>query len=220
MKDIELFAFDLDGTLLDTAPDFLFAVNALRDKYNYGKADYDQVRSRVSQGAASLAAYALNLENKSPQKIEFHRQELLEIYESCCLMSTVIFSGVEDVLNELNNEKIKWGIVTNKPRKFAESIVEDKLGEFKPPFLICPDDVGARKPDPDGLLLALEVSNSKPSKSIYIGDHIIDIQAGERAKMFTGAAAYGYIPNNDDVKNWNSSHIFNKAKDIISLIAK
>ena len=220
MKDIELFAFDLDGTLLDTAPDFLFAVNELRDNYNYGEADYDQVRSRVSQGAASLASYALNLENESPQKIEFHRQELLEIYESCCLLSTVIFDGVEYVLNQLNNQKIKWGIVTNKPRKFAEGIVEDKLGAFKPPFLICPDDVGARKPDPDGLLLALEVSNSKPSESIYIGDHIIDIQAGEKARMITGAAAYGYIPINDNVMNWNSNHVFNEAKDIISLIAK
>ena len=99
MKDIELFAFDLDGTLLDTAPDFLFAVNELRDNYNYDEADYDQVRSRVSQGAASLASYALNLENESPQKIEFHRQELLEIYESCCLLSTVIFDGVEYVLS-------------------------------------------------------------------------------------------------------------------------
>ena len=70
------------------------------------------------------------------------------------------------------------------------------------------------------MLLALEVSNSKPSKSIYIGDHIIDIQAGEKARMITGAAAYGYIPINDNVMNWNSNHVFNEAKDIISLIAK
>ena len=220
MEEIQLYSFDLDGTLLDTAPDFFYAVNKLRKDNGLESGDFLEVRSRVSQGAASLAAYALNLENKSPQKIEFHRQELLEIYESCCLLSTVIFDGVEYVLNQLNNQKIKWGIVTNKPRKFAEGIVEDKLGAFKPPFLICPDDVGARKPDPDGLLLALEVSNSKPSKSIYIGDHIIDIQAGEKARMITGAAAYGYIPINDNVMNWNSNHVFNEAKDIISLIAK
>ena len=78
---IELFAFALDGTLLDTAPDFLYAVNLLRKKYKFDEADYEQVRSRVSQGAASLAAYALNLQGKSNQIIESHRQELLDIYE-------------------------------------------------------------------------------------------------------------------------------------------
>ena len=134
---IELFAFDLDGTLLDTAPDFLHAVNLLRKKYKFGEADYEQVRSRVSQGAASLAAYALNLEGKSNQIIESHRKELLDIYEDCCLTNTKMFDGVEEVLNELN-EKIKWGIITNKPRRFAEGIVENKLGKFKPPFFNMP----------------------------------------------------------------------------------
>ena len=84
MKSIELFAFDLDGTLLDTAPDFLYAVNVLRERYNLEEADYDQVRS-VSQGATSLASYALGLESESNEKIEFHRQELLDIYERMLL---------------------------------------------------------------------------------------------------------------------------------------
>ena len=215
---IELFTFDLDGTLLDTAPDFLYAVNLLRKKYNFGEADYEQVRSRVSQGAASLAAYALNLKGKSNQIIESHRQELLDIYEDCCLTNTKIFDGVEELLNELNEKKIKWGIVTNKPRRFAEGIVQNKLGKFTPPFLICPDDVGVRKPEPDGLIHALKLSVSKPENSIYIGDHQIDIKAGERANMLTGAAAYGYIPLNDNVKEWKADHIFDKANEIITLV--
>ena len=215
---IELFAFDLDGTLLDTAPDFLYAVNLLRKKYNFGEADYEQVRSRVSQGAASLAAYALNLKGKSNQIIESHRQELLEIYEDCCLTNTEIFDGVEELLNELNEKKIKWGIVTNKPRRFAEGIVQDKLGKFAPPFLICPDEVGVRKPEPDGLLHALKLSVSKPENSIYIGDHQIDIKAGERANMLTGAAAYGYIPQDDNVEKWKADYVFEEANEMIALI--
>ena len=215
---IELFTFDLDGTLLDTAPDFLYAVNLLRKKYNFGEADYEQVRSRVSQGAASLAAYALNLQGESNQKIESHRQELLDIYEDCCLTNTEIFDGVEELLNELNEKKIKWGIVTNKPRRFAEGIVQDKLGKFAPPFLICPDEVGVRKPEPDGLLHALKLSVSKPENSIYIGDHQIDIKAGERANMLTGAAAYGYIPLADNVEKWKADYIFDEANEIIALV--
>ena len=215
---IELFAFDLDGTLLDTAPDFLYAVNLLRKKYNFGEADYEQVRSRVSQGAASLAAYALNLKGKSNQIIESHRKELLDIYEDCCLTNTKMFDGVEEVLNELNEKKIKWGIVTNKPRRFAEGIVQNKLGKFTPPFLICPDDVGVRKPEPDGLIHALKLSVSKPENSIYIGDHLIDIKAGERANMLTGAAAYGYIPLDDNVEKWKADYVFEEANEMIALI--
>ncbi len=218
--NIKLFAFDLDGTLLDTAPDFFKAVNILRKKYSIGEAHYDEVRSRVSQGAASLASYALNLEGKSTDDIEFHRQELLEIYQVCCLDDTCLFEGIEEVLNKLNNENIKWGIVTNKPRRFAEKIVQNKLGDFKPPFLICPDDVGVRKPEPEGLVHALDISESKSNESIYIGDHKIDITAGKRAGMISGAAAYGYIPIGDDVGKWGSDYHFNSPSEISNLIKK
>ncbi len=220
MNNIELFAFDLDGTLLDTAPDFLYAVNILREKYNLNAADFEQVRSRVSQGAASLASYALGLETESDKKIEFHRQELLEIYEDCCLKNTIIFDGIEDVLDKLNSTGIKWGIITNKPRRFAEIIVQDKLSKFSTPFLVCPDDVGKRKPDPDGLNLALEISGSNPKNSIYIGDHRIDIIAGEKANMITGAAAYGYIPLGDSAKDWKADYLFNQPKEIKDLLVK
>ena len=220
MNNIELFAFDLDGTLLDTAPDFLYAVNILREKYNLSAADFDQVRSRVSQGAASLASYALGLETESDEKIEFHRQELLEIYEDCCLKNTIIFDGIEDVLDKLNSTGTKWGIITNKPRRFAEIIVQDKLSKFSTHFLICPDDVAKRKPDPDGLKLALEISDSNPKNSIYIGDHRIDIIAGEQANMITGAAAYGYIPLGDSAKDWKADYLFNQPKEINDLLVK
>ena len=169
MNKIELFAFDLDGTLLDTAPDFYKSVNILRQKYDLDTADYDQVRTRVSQGAASLAAYALGLDKDAEEVIEFHRQELLEIYEGCCMDETIPFEGIDKVLDQLNDMEIKWGIITNKPRRFAESIVDNKLNIYKTPFLICPDDVGVRKPEPDGLLHALKISNSSPKNSIYIG---------------------------------------------------
>ena len=217
MKDIELFAFDLDGTLLDTAPDFFKSVNILRQKYNLDEADYVQVRSLVSQGAASLAAYALELKLDETEAIEFHRQELLEIYEECCLDATKPFDGVDTLLAKLNEKQIKWGIVTNKPRKFAEKIVINKLYKHNPPFLVCPDDVGARKPEPDGLIQALKISNTNSKNSIYIGDHRIDIEAGKNAKMITGAAAYGYIPLEDDANNWGAKYIFLHAKEIETL---
>ena len=215
---IELFTFDLDGTLLDTAHDFLKAVNILREKYNLEEADFNEVRSRVSQGAGSLATYALSAENESPDQVEIYRQELLDIYEECCLDETRLFDGIEDVLNCLNENKIKWGIMTNKPRRFAEGIVDQKLSLFQTPFLICPDDVNARKPDPSGLIRALEISSVSPSESIYIGEHQIDIKAGKSAGMTTGAAGYGYIPINDHIDNWGADYNFNQPIDILKII--
>jgi phosphoglycolate phosphatase len=96
--------------------------------------------------------------------------------------------------------------------------VQNKLGKLKPPFLICPDDVGTRKPEPDGLLHALKLSDSKPENSIYIGDHQIDIIAGERANMLTGAAAYGYIPLDDNVEKWKANYVFEEANEMIALV--
>ena len=98
--------------------------------------------------------------------------------------------------------------------------MQDKLSKFSTPFLICPDDVGKRKPDPDGLNLALEISDSNPKNSIYIGDHRIDIIAGEEANMITGAAAYGYIPLGDSAKDWKADYLFNHPKEINDLLVK
>ncbi|MDG2456870.1 MAG: HAD-IA family hydrolase, partial [SAR86 cluster bacterium] len=205
---IKLVTFDLDGTLLDTAQDFFLAVNTLRDKYGIEEADFNEVRSRISEGAISLASYAMRIDYKSDSKeeliedgqlkankdLELFRLELLDIYKKCSIKNTSIFEGIDLVLNSLNNRKVCWGIVTNKPRFFAEDIVEATLGIYEPAFLICPDDTGKRKPSPEGLKLACKKTNIFPEDSIYIGDHSIDIIAGKAAGMKTVAAAYGYVP--------------------------
>jgi len=218
MLDINLYVFDLDGTLLDTAPDFFKAVNTLRENHGYGPSDFDEVRSRVSQGAGSLAEYALDLRSDRHQEIENSRQELLNIYKNCCIDETSLFKGIEEVLVTLNGSKKKWGIVTNKPRLFAEPIVKEKIALFGPTFLICPDDVGERKPSPKGLEFACEKTQISPENTLYVGDHLIDIQAGKAAKMRTVAAAYGYIPSGDNVTSWKADFIINDPCELINII--
>jgi len=228
---IKLVAFDLDGTLLDTAQDFFLAVNTLRDKYGIEEADFNEVRSRVSEGAISLASYAMRIDYKSDSKeliedgqliankdLELFRLELLDIYKKCSIKNTSIFEGIDLVLNTLNDRKVCWGIVTNKPRFFAEDIVEATLGIYEPAFLICPDDTGKRKPSPDGLKLACKKTNTFPEDSIYIGDHSIDIIAGKAAGMKTVAAAYGYVPIGENVKDWQANFVARSPKEILNFI--
>ena len=225
---IKLVAFDLDGTLLDTAQDFFLAVNTLRDKYGIEEADFNEVRSRVSEGAISLASYAMRIDDKREliedgqlienKDLELFRLELLDIYKKCSIKNTSIFEGIDLVLNSLNNRKVCWGIVTNKPRFFAEEIVEATLGIYEPAFLICPDDTGKRKPSPDGLKLACKKTNTFPEDSIYIGDHSIDIIAGKAAGMKTVAAAYGYVPTGENVKDWHANFVASSPEEILNFI--
>ena len=217
MEEIQLYAFDLDGTLLDTAPDFFYAVNKLREANGLGAGDFSEVRSRVSEGAASLARYSLNWDENQKEEIEKSRLELLEIYEKCCL-GAKLFDGMSEVLINLNKNKKNWGIVTNKPRKFAERIVNKRLSFISPDFLICPDDVGERKPSPKGLEMACELTDVSSKNSIYIGDHQIDITSGKSANMRTVAAAYGYIPEGDSVTDWDADFIIDHPLEINKII--
>ena len=217
MEKIQLYAFDLDGTLLDTAPDFFYAVNKLREENGLKSGDFSEVRSRVSQGAASLARYSLDWDENQKNEIEKSRLELLAIYEKCCF-GAKIFDGMNEVLVNLKEKNKNWGIVTNKPRKFAEPIVNKKFSSINPDFLICPDDVGERKPSPKGLELACKLANVSSENSIYIGDHLIDITSGKSAKMRTVAAAYGYIPEGDSASDWGADFIINHPLEMNKII--
>ena len=217
MGKIQLYAFDLDGTLLDTAPDFFYAVNKLREENGLKSGDFSEVRSRVSQGAASLARYSLGWDENQKNEIEKSRLELLAIYEKCCF-GAKIFDGMNEVLVNLKEKNKNWGIVTNKPRKFAEPIVNEKFSRINPDFLICPDDVGERKPSPKGLELACKLVNVSSENSIYVGDHLIDITSGKSAKMRTVAAAYGYIPEGDSASDWGADFVINHPLEINKII--
>ena len=219
MNHKKIVAFDLDGTLLDTAPDFLIAVNTLQERHNTNKSSFKDIRSRVSEGALALTKFALGIEDKEP-KLLMLKEELLEIYWDCCLEKTSLFPGIAELLEELNNNSIDWGIVTNKPLKFSEKIVQNKLSQFNPSFLICPDHTNSRKPSHKGLHLACKITNAKPSNAFFIGDHRIDIEAGKNAGMKTIAVGYGYVPLNESEKEWEADFCVMEASEIKNHLKK
>lgn len=209
--------FDLDGTLIDTAQEFVIVVQKLRAEHGYDDMDAALIRSNVSNGARALVALALDLAETDPV-FEEKRLRLLEIYSTVLGDSAKPYPGIEDLLRQLDDRGINWGISTNKPRAYAAPLLECLSIEPAPGSVVCPDDVTHRKPHPEPLYLNCKQLGCSPHEAIYIGDHIRDIEAGRRAGIYTVAAAYGYIESHDDPANWNADATVQCSTDLAALI--
>ena len=204
MPAYQAVLFDLDGTLLDTAPDFWPIINALRSNRGLAPLTYDAVRQQVSNGAAGLIQFAFNL-TAADADFEPLRLDLLARYQQDLAVHSRLFPGLDHLLQRLQSANIPWGVVTNKPSRYSEPLLS-QLGLRKAcGSLICPDHVKERKPDPEGLLLACQELQVEPSKVLYVGDHQRDIEAGIRAGMQTAVALFGYLADDDDPKAWQAN---------------
>lgn len=215
--NLKAVIFDLDGTLIDTADEFVVVVQQLRAEHDREPMDEDLIRSNVSNGAKALVRISLDLEETDPQ-FETKRLRLLEVYSTVLGTSAALYPGIQKLLEALQARGISWGISTNKPRAYAQPLLERM--SIKPAMgsLVCPDDVSNRKPHPEPLYLNCKQLNCTPYEAIYVGDHIRDIDAGRSAGIFTIAAAYGYIEAHDDPATWNADIIANNSSDLLGLI--
>ncbi|MEQ9395132.1 HAD family hydrolase [Haliea sp.] len=195
--------FDLDGTLVDTASEFVVVVQALRAEHDLPPLEPARICASVSNGARALVTLALGTVETDPV-FEQQRLRLLELYGEVLGSSARPYPGIEALLAELAARGIGWGVSTNKPRAYAAPLLE-RLA-LQPPLgsLVCPDDVSERKPHPESLLRNCRELGCEPQQAIYVGDHQRDIEAGLRAGMFTIAALYGYIEADDDPALWGA----------------
>ncbi|MFT6287138.1 MAG: phosphoglycolate phosphatase [Alcanivorax sp.] len=209
--------FDLDGTLIDTAEEFVVVVQALRAEHSLEAMDAELIRANVSNGARVLTRLALGLEESSP---EFDRkwQRLLTLYSEVIGTSACLYPGVQQLIETFAERGIAWGIATNKPRAYTEPLLKKLNLSPAPGSVVCPDDVTDRKPHPESLYLNCRELNCLPAESIYVGDHRRDIEAGRRAGMYTVAAAYGYIEDHDDTTTWGASATVNDSNDLQALL--
>ena len=195
-KKYKCFLFDLDGTLLDTAPEFLTCLNVLLKKNKKQPVTYDFVRNRVSDGVGRLIQDSFIID-ENHSEFEGLRNDLLGGYDENYLLSKT-FPGVDEFLYELSKNKIDWMIVTNKPKKFSEKICEKFEWQHHAKAIVSPEDVdGKRKPDPDSLNAALAKTTIKKDQSIYIGDNWRDIEAANNSGIDSALALYGYIDKKD-----------------------
>ncbi len=214
---LEAVLFDLDGTLLDTAPDFIWVINTLLKEEQQPDLDYAALRQQVSNGATAMICTAFNLPEQHP-RIAPLRQRFLDIYLQHLAIETRPFSGIIELLDWLDAIGIPWGVVTNKPELYTRGLLRNLDLHARAGTIICPEQVIERKPHPESLWLACRELGSDPQKSVYIGDHIRDIEAGRRAGMQTIAAHYGYIAPNEDPLDWNSDHNVDDASAIKPLL--
>lgn len=209
--------FDLDGTLLDTAPDFINVVNMQRDRHNLPALDASKIRANVSNGARALVRLSFDIALDDPS-FNGHLNELLDLYCAHIADHTRLFDGMDSVLTTLETHGIPWGIVTNKPSRFTDLLLAKMALDQRCAVTICPDHIQQTKPHPEGLLKALNILGVAPENSVYVGDHVRDIQAGRAAGIPTIAAAYGYINPEESLESWLADHIIHSPLEILARI--
>jgi N-acetyl-D-muramate 6-phosphate phosphatase len=212
--------FDLDGTLIDTAPDFIRIIGLMCEQAQIQVPTDDLIRAQVSEGARAMVNLIYpDLEMNSPELLQM-RQQFLEIYAQNIAVDTCLFPQMEALLSTLEELGLPWGIVTNKPRSLSELLLAALNLTERCQVLVCPDDVTRTKPDPEPMLLAASQLDLPPGQIVYVGDHPRDIDAGRAAGMPTVLAAYGYLPpdHRDNLDAWHADHIVYNVDELIELI--
>ncbi len=209
--------FDLDGTLVDTADEFVVVVQALRAEHGRAAMDPVRIRASVSNGARALVSLGLDMPEDA-EGFETQRLRLLELYSEVLGSVARPYPGIPALLAQLAQRGVGWGIATNKPRAYTEPLLARLAMQPQPGSVVCPDDVTERKPHPESLLRNCQELGCTPGQAIYVGDHLRDIEAGRRAGMYTIAAAYGYIEPGDDPGSWGADAHAADSKDLLAMI--
>lgn len=212
--------FDLDGTLIDTAADFIRIIQDMCRAEQRTVVDANLIRTQVSEGARAMVKLVYpELEIDDPVFLA-HRQRFLDVYGADIAVDTNLFEGMYPLLEALETKGIPWGIVTNKPRWLSEALLSALNLSKRCAVLVCPEDVKNTKPDPEPMYLAADQIQINAKDCIYVGDHPRDIDAGRNAGMSTILAAYGYLPleHKDDLTAWHADCIVETVSQLHQVI--
>ena len=205
--------FDMDGTLLDTAPDFIAICQAMRAARDLPPTDEQGIRDVISGGAKAMIQASFDL---PPEAAGFEalRLEFLERYQQGCAVHSHLYEGMAQLLEDIEQANLIWGVVTNKPLRFAEPIMQQLGLAERSAVLICPDHVTRSKPDPEPLLLACSKLDLDPASVLFVGDDLRDIESGRDAGTRTAAVRYGYIHPNDNPDHWGADVVVDHPSDL------
>lgn len=209
--------FDLDGTLVDTAPDLGHALNIQLQSHGKAPLPDAEIRPYASHGSKGLLQLGFGITPDDAQFIAM-RDEYLSIYDQVFTRSPRLFDGMEHVLTHLEQQALHWGIVTNKPSRFTNPLVKSMGLNLRAASIVSGDDAAQPKPSPATLLLACQQIGVLAEQCLYVGDAERDITAGRAAGMQTAVALFGYISETDQPHTWGADYMVEAPQDIIALL--
>jgi len=215
MTNTPTLLFDLDGTLLDTAPEFAYTLNLMLASRDQAPLDINDLRPNITAGSAGMIKTAFGCETDHPD-FPTLREELLNTYKEHLGCYTQPFPGVNDLLKQLDAKKIRWGIVTNKPKRFSEPLIAQFPWSQSAACIISGDSAPRSKPHPDTLLLACKQLNCQPNRCWYIGDSESDVLASRAAQIqHSVIALYGYTPDAPTAQGWKADSYIDKPSQLL-----
>ena len=211
--------FDLDGTLIDSAPDLAGACNDMRQAYGLAPLPFDVLRPMVGSGARGMVGVGFSVAPGESRYLHL-RDEFLQRYEARMTQATRVFADIPPLLAQLQGEGIAWGIVTNKAARFAEPLVAWLGFAGTAAAIVCGDTTPHSKPHPAPLLEAARRAGVAPVDCIYVGDDRRDVEAGGAAGMATVVAAWGYLGAGDPAHAWGADAIIARPDQLLPLFRR
>ena len=209
--------FDLDGTLIDSAPDLAGAANEMRAARGLPMLPFEHFRPMVGTGARGMLGRCLGVAPGDPD-FGALRDEFLARYEARMTRETRVFEAMQPVLDALQARAVPWGIVTNKAARFSEPLVAALGLHLQAATLVSGDTTPHAKPHPAPLLEAARRMDTIATDCIYVGDDLRDIEAGRAAGMATVAAAWGYLGEGEHIEAWGADHIIQSPAELLTLL--
>lgn len=215
---VSLLLLDLDGTLLDTAPDMGAALNLLRGEHKLPPLPQERIRPHVSHGAPALLKLGFGLEPQDTRYAEM-RTRYLAIYREHLAEETRPFNGMEAVLDRLTKSRLPWGVVTNKPGWLTEPLLDAFGLRQRAACVVSGDSLARRKPHPEPLLHACTLCGVAVAESVYVGDAQRDVEAAHAAGMRAVVALYGYLGEDEMPTSWKADHMIQHPSDLLTWLA-
>lgn len=209
-----LVLFDLDGTLVDSAPDLCASLNRIRRSENLAPLPYNVLREYAGSGARGLLKIGFDITDQDPRFPEL-KEQFLSDYQNHCAEKVCCFDGIEQTLEEIEQAGWQWGVVTNKFSNFTVPIMK-KLGLYdRACVIISGDETGKLKPHPDNMLVALNKMRALPQETPYVGDDIRDSKVAQTLGMPFAAATWGYLRQDFPIDEWHTHLVAHHPQELI-----
>ncbi|MEQ1589567.1 MAG: HAD-IA family hydrolase [Gallionella sp.] len=215
---VKAILFDLDGTFADTAPDLAAALNHVRATKNLPPLPLTALRPQASHGSIGLLKVGMNVTPDSPD-FQALRDIFLDHYTHNICVDTRLFSGIAELVSELEQRCIAWGVITNKPHRFTVPLMEALGYAHRAVCLISGDTCSHAKPHPEPMLAACKLIKIAPVQCLYLGDDKRDMEAANAANMRGIIANYGYVSDDVSVQNWQAHGSVDNPMELLTYLS-